>query len=140
MFSALTYQEMLRTLGALLDDAGCRTAVIRLSRQGAEVIAPRWKGPRVWTAQDLRDAAARQRRGRASWRAPTTPRKGWGSHLRALGAHLDTLRGGSYVLTVQADVVRVQATSGDEQTFPLEALGRRARLLPQLRDQAAGAG
>src|SRR5256885_1641016 len=98
--AALTYQEMLRTLGTLLDEDGCLAAVIRLSRQGAEVIAPGWKGPWLWTAQDLRDAAARQRRGRAAGRTPTSVRKGWSLYLRALGVHLDMLGGGSYVLTI----------------------------------------
>jgi hypothetical protein len=140
LLSALTYQEMLRTLGTLLDEAGCPTANLRLCPQGAEVIAAGWNECRVWTARDLRDAAARQRRRRSAGSATTFPRQGWRTSLRALGAHLDTLRGGSYVLTVQPDAVRVQGTSGYDQTFPTVVLGRRARLLPYLRDQPSRAG
>jgi hypothetical protein len=140
MLSALTYQEILRTLGTLLDEAGCLTANLRLSLQGAEVIASGWSERRVWTARDLGDAAARQRRSRSAGSATTLPRQGWRLSLRALGAHLDALRGGSYVLTVQPDAVRVQGASGYDQTFPTETLGRRARLLPHLRDQPSRAG
>jgi hypothetical protein len=104
------------------------------------VIAPGWSRPRLWTAQDLRDGVARHRQGRAAGRVPTFARKGWSPHLRALGAHLDTQDGGSYVLTIQPDAVRVQGARGSEQAFSREALGRRALLLPHPRDQAARAG
>lgn len=140
MLSALTYQEMLRTLGTLLYEAGCPTANLRLSLQGAELIAAGWNERRVWTARDLRDAAARQRRSRSAGERHHPPRQGWRISLRALGAHQDTLRGGSYVLTVQPDAVRVQGASGYDQTFPTLALRRRAQLLPYLRDQRSRAG
>src|SRR6478609_4626224 len=100
MSDRFTYQEMLRTLGALLDADGCALAVLRVSRQEAEIAAPGWRGAPMWTAEALRAAAAKQRAARA---LPCPPGQGpsrWGPILRALGAHLDTLAGSRYVLTL----------------------------------------
>ncbi len=43
----LTYQEMLRSLGTLLDQAGNKTATIKLTPTGAEIAAAVWPWPRV---------------------------------------------------------------------------------------------
>ena len=132
MADRLTYQEMLRTLGALLDADGCALAVVRMSRQEAEITAPGWRGAQRWTAETLQAAAGRQRAARGLHRPPGQGPRRWGPILRVLGAHLDTLSGSRYVLTLRPAAVLVQG--GDyAQTFERTALERRARLLPYLR-------
>jgi hypothetical protein len=134
MSDTLTYQEMLRTLGALLDADGCALGVLRVSRQEAEIMAPGWRGAWTWTAEALRAAAARQCAARGLRRPPSQGPRRWGPILRVLGAQLDTLAGSRYVLTLRPAAVLVQ--SGDhEQLFERTALERRAQLLPYLRAQ-----
>jgi hypothetical protein len=135
MLEPLTYQEMLRTLGTLLDECKCENAVIRLSQQGAEIVATGWNREREMTADALRRHSSIQR----GWRAqrftamprPETLR--W--RLRAVGAELDVVGCGSCVITVDPDQVRVQSGDQYDRTFSSESLKRRAMLALHLRGQ-----
>jgi hypothetical protein len=61
---ALSYQEILRTLGTLLDQSGSDSATLVLSAKSAAVQAPHWTWPRVWSREALQAESASQR----SWR------------------------------------------------------------------------
>src|SRR5581483_10174339 len=65
MQGRLTYQEILRTLGTLLDQSGSATARITLSLESAEVQAPSWPWQHTWSRDALYLESDRQR----SWRS-----------------------------------------------------------------------
>jgi hypothetical protein len=133
----VTYQEMLRTLGTLLDECGGPTAVIKVSRQVAEVVASGWRWDREWTMVEVTAASTEQRawreKGSVEHRRINTTRLRW--RLRLVGAELDAAGGGPYLLTVQPDTVRVQGTKGYDRQFPTASIERRAKLAPYLRGQ-----
>jgi hypothetical protein len=133
----VTYQEMLRTLGTLLDECGGSTAVIKVSRQGAEVVAPGWRWDREWTMVEVTAASTEQRawreKGSVEHRRINTTQLRW--RLRLVGAELDAAGGRPYLLTVQPDTVRVQGPNGYDRQFPTASIERRAKLAPYLRGQ-----
>ena len=135
MADPLTYQEMLRTLGTLLDDCRCTNAVIRVSPQGAEIIAPGWRGDREQTIEEIRRQSAIQRGWRAQRRTQSVHPEGLRWSLRVVGAELDAVGARSYVLTVQPDGVRVQSGERYDRHFSTSALKRRAMLALHLRGQ-----
>jgi hypothetical protein len=133
---ALNYQEILRTLGTLLDQSGSESAMLVLSAQGAAVEAPSWTGARVWSREALEAESANQR----SWRArPRPPHLAHAGHfnrvLRVVGAALDAEGGGPYTLHVDEQEVRVRTTDGAERVFEAKPLERRLKLAAHLRGQ-----
>jgi hypothetical protein len=138
----LSYEETLRTLGTLLEQQGQTHAVLTLSADGVEVIAPRWRAPRRWTHESLREEAVTQRH----WRHQRSPasrlQPGAVAHrLRAVGLALDrALSCDLYMVTVHADRVHVWGRGGYDRTFEGAPLARRLALAPHLRGQSAASG
>ncbi len=136
----LSYQEMLRTLGTVLELMDLSRTIITLSREGAEVIAPGWRAPRVWSAHALRLEAAAQRRWRVARVHPALQPRGLAQRLRAVGTALDRVRGSDlYVLVVDAHRVDVHGR-GYERSFHGHQLARRLTLATYLRGQLPARG
>jgi hypothetical protein len=132
----LTYQEILRTLGTLLDHAGAKTATILLAAEGAQVSAPGWPWPRAWDLEALQAQTAAQRSLRLNPRARRIPRPGRTSkRLRVVGAALDLENSGPYTITLAPDVIQIESRNGQQRTFESRPLARRPRLAPHLRGQ-----
>jgi hypothetical protein len=136
MDSSLTYQEILRTLGTLLDQAGGDTATLELTTKSAVVEAPSWPGPREWSLDALLLESERQRSWRNHPRPPHMARAGhFNRILRVVGAVLDAQGGGPYTLVVEEQLVRVRAVDGTERLFESKPLERRLKLAAHLRGQ-----
>jgi hypothetical protein len=138
MPEGLTYQEMLRTLGTLLDQAGIKTATIKLDREGAYVSAPGWPWPRVWDCEALDAQADAQR----MWRYKARPRRVRGpgrtaKRLRVVGAALDVDNQAPYLLMLDANTVSVEGHDDYRRTFEQRPLARRLSLAEHLRGQIA---
>ena len=126
MADTLNCQEILRTLGMLLDTCGSETAIIVIAPDGAEVMAPNWPHDRLWTVEALEEASAVQR-GLRSTRPPEAwPIEGLRWCLRLVGAELDVYGPRRYVITVEQDTVRVQTSEGYERLFDIPSLRRLA--------------
>jgi hypothetical protein len=133
---ALSYQEILRTLGTLLDQSGSDSATLVLSAQGAAVQAPSWTWTRVWSREALAAESANQRSWRARPRPPQLARTGrFNRVLRVVGAALDAEGGGPYTLLVDEEQVRVRSEDGAERVFEAKPLERRLKLAAHLRGQ-----
>ncbi|SRR5579884_234830 len=136
MEGRLTYQEILRTLGTLLDQSGSTTATIILCAESAFVQAPTWPWQPHWSRDALCLESGRQR----SWRSQSRPahmaKHGrFNSILRVVGVALDAQGGGPYTIVATEDVVRVRAADGSERTFEAKPLERRLKLAEHLRGQ-----
>lgn len=140
MLEPLTYQEMLRTLGNLLDECKCENAMIRVSPQGAEVVAAGWNREREMTAEALRRHSSIQRGWRTQRYSPMIRPESLRWRLRAVGAELDVVGCGSCVITVDPDQVRVQSGDKYDRTFSSASLKRRAMLAQHLRGQVGANG
>jgi hypothetical protein len=133
---ALTYQEILRTLGTLLDQCGSDSATLVLSAQGAVVYAPSWTWARVWPREALVLESASQRSWRDRPRPPHLARAGrFNRMLRVVGAALDAENGGPYTLEADEVQVRVSTADGSERVFEAKPLERRLKLAAHLRGQ-----
>jgi hypothetical protein len=134
----LSYQEILRTLGTLLEQQGTPRAVLTLAPGRAEVLAPNWQAPRVWNTHDLRREMAAQRQRRGQPKASRALRSGGlAQRLRAVGIALDCVLGSDlYVLTVDADGVQVHGR-GYQHSFDEHQLARRLALASHLRGQGS---
>jgi hypothetical protein len=136
----LTYQETLRTLGTLLDQCACERAIILLSHQGAEVIAPTWRWQREWTMDAILGASSTQRTWRSRRRDRHWRPEGLRWRLRLVGAELDTVGTGRFVINIQPEGIRVQSHEGYDRTIDGPALKRRAELAVSLRGRRPPAG
>ena len=121
MTDILTYQEMLRTLGAFVEIANVTDVglVVALD-EGALVYGRSWPGPTVWTMADIGEEASSQRSWRVHPRRDRTPRAGpIADCLRAIGAILDADADsqGPYTLTVERGGIRLQGRQGAESCF-----------------------
>src|SRR5439155_19553685 len=102
MAPAVNYQETLRTLGTLLNQAGRDRAFIALSAQGAVINADPWAWQPVWDTAHIGAESGVQRGWRLDPRTRNTPRAGRvGNALRVVGAALDTDGGGPFAITVE---------------------------------------
>lgn len=126
MVTTLSYQEMLRTLGVMLDAAGCETAVILVTPEGAEVRAPGWPYDRQWALAALHEQSALQRGYRSTKPSDEWPVEGLRGCLRPIGAELDARGPCSYAVTVLRDAVRVQGPDGYERLLDTRVLKRLA--------------
>jgi hypothetical protein len=132
----LSYEEILRTLGTLLERQGHSHAVLTLSAEGVEVIAPNWRAPRRWTHESLQKESVAQRHSRYRHSPVSRLQPGGIAHrLRAVGIALDrTLHGDWYTVTVDTDRVHIRG-QGYARTFDAAPLARRLALAPHLRGQ-----
>jgi hypothetical protein len=125
MQGGLSYQEALRTVGALLDRANADRAVIGLSTDRAEVILPTWRHPRVWDRDGLDAEVARQR----AWRryGPRDDDVPWAGpisrDLRSIGWMLDAHFEGPCTLVVTPQCIQVVRESGEARTFNRSEIG-----------------
>jgi hypothetical protein len=133
----LSYQEMLRTLGGVLDTHGSAVAVIHLSPTSARVSADVAAVREEWNPEALAAESERQRRLRVgSDPAGTVPwarRLGW--QLRLVGAALDIVGPGPYTVMARPEEVYVFNQQGYRRGFRHTALERRAALSSELRGQ-----
>jgi hypothetical protein len=140
MPEGLTYQEMLRTLGTLLDQAGIKTATIQLDAEGAHVTAPDWPWPRAWDCAAIEAQAEAQR----IWRFKPRPRRVRGpgrgaKRLRVVGAALDVDAQAPYLLQLDGNTVRVEGRDDYRRIFEPRPLARRLSLAEHLRGQLSEA-
>jgi hypothetical protein len=126
MDDTLNYQEILRTLGMLLDSCGSETAVIMLGPECIELTAPHWPYEGRWTREALCEASAAQRALRATRPPEAWPLEGLRWCLRLVGAELDVQGPGYYVLVVEQDTVRVHDETGRARLFDIYSLRRLA--------------
>src|SRR5262249_27326595 len=84
----LHYQEMLRTIGTLLDMCRCERGILVVSPHGAEVSAPGWEYSRDWTMAGLGGVSALQKTWRGHPSAYRLPSVGHRWRLRVVGAEL----------------------------------------------------
>ncbi|HZU07985.1 MAG TPA: hypothetical protein VFB73_18640 [Chloroflexota bacterium] len=133
----LSYREMLRTLGGVLDAAGSALAVIHLTPRGARLYAEREGLPVRWSMAALAEAARQQCQQRATasaaTAAPWARRLGW--KLRLVGGMLDLDRPGACTLVVRPEEILVFNARGYRRTFAHAALERAAALAPAFRGQ-----
>ena len=131
-----SYQEMLRTLGGVLDTCGSTVAVIHLSPSGARVSADLASVQEDWSIDALAVESERQQQNRTARDAAATPwarRLGW--QLRLVGAALDLVGPGPYTIMARPEEVFVFNTQGYRRGFRHTALERRAALAPEFRGQ-----
>ncbi len=114
----LTYQEILRTIGILLEIANARDVRIVLADQAATVSGPSWHGPSEWSVADLATESSDQRTWRFHPRPDKTPRAGiLANCLRSIGAIID-MRGGS-PYTIDLEPTQVHVRGPDAFTYSL---------------------
>jgi hypothetical protein len=137
MPEGLTYQEVLRTLGTLLDQAGIKTATLKLDAEGAYVSAEGWPWPRHWDSEAIEAQANAQR----MWRYKSRRGRGSGriaKRLRVVGAALDVDNQAPYLLMLDPGEVRVEGRDDYHRIFEQRPLARRLRLAEHLRGQFTG--
>jgi hypothetical protein len=133
----LSCQETLRTIGGVLDGAGCTIAVLALSPTGLRVSADVPSVREEWSLAALADESQRQREQRCESEpgsgTPWAKRLGW--QLRLVGAALDLVGPGPYSIMARPEEVFVFNTQGFRRGFRHTALERRAALAPDFRGQ-----
>src|SRR5262249_12064384 len=114
MIADLSYQEVLRTIGAVLEGAGDDVANIALLAEAATVSAPSWPGEQVWDRGALEAEMAAQRGWRAvGYHAPARAAGRTSRDLRVVGWMLDAQGVGPYAVTLARGAVRVRLPNGD---------------------------
>ena len=135
--TALSYQETLRTVGGVLDAAGCTLAVIALTPVGLRLSADVAGVREDWSLAALAEESQRQRElrreGEPGSATPWARRLGW--QLRLVGAALDLVGPGPYSIMARPEEVFVFNTQGFRRSFRHTALERRAALAPDFRGQ-----
>jgi hypothetical protein len=118
-----TYQEMLRTVGSLLDQAGSQLALVDIYPSRVRVMATGPFGEQVLSIRYLADCIAVQRelRGRTSPRDPTDLSR-LSPVLRAVGAELDRQAQPRYRLAVTKGAVVIEGSRGYRRTLALDVL------------------
>ena len=134
----LSYQEILRTIGEVLDVAGSTVGVIHLEPGGVRLRADRASVAEDWSMDALVAEAERQRdrreAGVATTGTPWARLMGW--QLRLVGAALDVAGPGPYTIVARPEEILVFNAQGYYRPFRHAALERRAALAPELRSQA----
>jgi hypothetical protein len=133
----LSCQEVLRTLGTVLDMHGSTLAVIHVTATGARVLADVASVREEWSLEALAAESARQQQQRAAGHtAVATPwarRLGW--QLRLVGAALDLAGPLPFTIMARPEEVYVFNTHGYRRAFRHTALERRAALAAEFRGQ-----
>jgi len=123
MIADLSYQEVLRTIGAVLERNGSDTASIALLAEAATVSAPGWPAEQVWDRGALETEIAAQRGWRNDVRGRSAPAAGRASHdLRVVGWMLEAQGVGPYAVTLALSAVRVRLPNGEVQTIARSSL------------------
>ena len=119
----LTYQEMLRAVGSLLDQAGSTLALVDVYPSRVRVMATGPFGEQVLSSRYLSDCVAVQRalRGGMPPRDPTDLTR-LSPVLRAVGAELDRQAQPRYRLAVTKGAVLIQGSRGYRRTLTLDVL------------------
>jgi hypothetical protein len=135
--ASLSNQEILRTLGTLLDDGGCTVAVIHLAPSGARISADQSTIAEDWSLDEVAAETCRQQQQRTDTGQPSTrpwaSRLGW--QLRLVGAALDLAGPGRYTIIARPEEIFVFDPAGYQRTFRNSALERLAALAPEFRGQ-----
>ncbi len=118
-----TYQEMLRTVGTLLDQAGSNLALIEIHPSRVRVMATGPFGEQVLSIRYLSGCISVQRelRGRTSSRDPADLTR-LSPALRAVGAELDRQQQPRYRLAVTKGAVIIEGSHGYRRTLALDVL------------------
>jgi hypothetical protein len=118
-----TYQEMLRTVGSILDEAGSNLALVDIYPSRVRVLATGPFGEQVLSIRYLADCIAVQRelRGRTPPRDPTDLTR-LSPVLRAVGAELDRQGQPRYRLAVTKGAVVIEGSKGYRRTLALDVL------------------
>jgi hydroxymethylpyrimidine/phosphomethylpyrimidine kinase len=123
----LKYEELLRTVGQMLDDSGDNLAVLDLWSHGVVIQSVGRRGPHEIQLSEIEVESRRraQRRGQGTAHDPLAgpPRFEW--VLRVVGAELDEAAPQSrYGLTVSRDSVSVDGAEGYHREFDAATLTR----------------
>jgi hypothetical protein len=118
-----TYEEMLRTVGSLLDQAGSNLALVDIYPSRVRVMATGPFGEQVLSIRYLADCIAVQRelRGRTPPRDPKDVSR-LSPVLRAVGAELDRQQQPRYRLAVTQGAVVIEGSKGYRRTLALDVL------------------
>lgn len=135
MQEPLTYQEMLRTLGTLLDEADGETGIVAVDRTAAWVLSPVWPRDRRWSMAALARLSAEQRDRRAQPSTPPLRQVALRHKLRTIGALLDRQGYPSYVIVVQPTGVQIESPEGRELTIGSRTLDLLAAAAGARRDR-----
>jgi hydroxymethylpyrimidine/phosphomethylpyrimidine kinase len=132
----LKYEELLRTVGQLLDDSGDDLAVLDLWSHGVMIQSVGRRGPHEMQLSEIELESRRraQRRGQGGAHDPQVgpPRFEW--VLRVVGAELDrTASQSRYGLTVSRESVTVEGAEGYHREFHAATLARLLREAVQRR-------
>jgi hypothetical protein len=118
----LTHQELLRTLGTVLDQAGATTATLTVAPDQVTVELPSSPLPIPCGAAVLQGESATQR----GWRqpgvhSPFLPDRGVRRGLRVLGGALDSQPIEAYIVTINPHAIAVRPGDGQEPllTYPV---------------------
>ncbi|HWP28149.1 MAG TPA: hypothetical protein VFB73_06810 [Chloroflexota bacterium] len=133
----LKYEEMLRTVGAMLDEGGYQLAVLEVWPQGVVLQSTSRAGEAEGYQAERRELplseiveASRQRttlRGQGPAAEQTEPPLRFEWILRVIGAELDRQGQSRYQLTVSRESVTVEGAEGYRQIFGAARLTRLIR-------------
>ena len=122
----LTYAEMLRTVGSVLDDTDHDLAVLDVSPQSVVIQTVGRSGRQELESEAIaersRERAKLRGRGGAPQPPDAPPRFEW--VLRVVGAELDRIGQGRYGLTVSRQGVTVEGSEGYNRVFDAETLAQ----------------
>ena len=118
-----SYQEMLRTVGAILDEAGSNLALIHVSPRHVRVLAVGPYGEHVLSIRYLAHCidVQRQLRGQLPPRDPVDLTR-LAPVLRAVGAELDRQQQPRYDLAVTQGAVIIEGSRGYRRTLAFDVL------------------
>jgi hypothetical protein len=119
-------QEVLRTLGGLLDEAGAQAAYVAIGAEGVQLQQRQPSGSLAVCEMDSvtlwQQLAARTAlRGQVPPLDPTDPQR-FETRLRALGAQLDALSPQGYQLLVTRQTIAVAGSDGYDRIFSSEEI------------------
>ena len=140
MALGISYEEMLRTVGGVLDETHCDRAALEITRQAIVVQtmgrAERQELPEI--EQQSHERAQRRGRGTEPSVAAALARFEW--VLRVVGTELDREGHPRYSLTVDREHVTVEAAEGSRRVFDRDALAELVRQAIQRRRPAPPGG
>jgi hypothetical protein len=133
--TAMTYEQMLRTVGGYFRHAGTEQAVLIISPEGVEVVDPLSAERQGWSVAALRAEAAQQRGWRGLLRETFQDPWHVSQALRLVGSDLDVAGGGPYTATMTSTTITVHGPDGYERIYWWPSIEQRTVLRMALRHE-----